>query len=174
MADGVGTSYGWGGEDLDYVGRRFGHPRSGPNALAPWGRRFAAFVIDGLLFAGPAIALVVMAVSLSTTNDVGDSVPNPVPLLLLLPLSIAYVVYVISFTAMKGQTVGKMALSIRVARIEDGMAPGWGKAVGRWFVQAAISFFPFGSVLDGAWPLWDERRQALHDKAVSTVVVSVR
>lgn len=28
-------------------------------------------------------------------------------------------------------------------------------------------------ILDGLWPLWDSRRQALHDKVVRTIVVRV-
>jgi uncharacterized RDD family membrane protein YckC len=54
----------------------------------------------------------------------------------------------------------------------------------RWLVQniaSLLSVVPFvGSfaglfpLLDGLWPLWDDKRQALHDKAARTNVVRVR
>lgn len=46
-----------------------------------------------------------------------------------------------------------------------------GNAVVRLFAQIGISMFPFGIAVDLLWPLIDERRQTLHDKAVSSFVV---
>ena len=45
----------------------------------------------------------------------------------------------------------------------------------RCLVPLAGQFVPFLSLLDGLWPLWDDKRQALHDKVAGTnVVVSPR
>ena len=36
-----------------------------------------------------------------------------------------------------------------------------------------VLFFGLFTLLDGLWPLWDPRRQALHDKIAGSVVVRV-
>jgi uncharacterized RDD family membrane protein YckC len=57
-----------------------------------------------------------------------------------------------------------------VAGLEGG---GNGLAFGRFAVAWAINLIPFGGVVDDLWPLWDERKQTLHDKAVKTLVIKV-
>jgi uncharacterized RDD family membrane protein YckC len=48
----------------------------------------------------------------------------------------------------------------------------FGTAFIRLLVQAGLSLIWIGSILDSLWPLWDERRQTLHDKAVSSYVIN--
>lgn len=111
---------------------------------------------------------------------------------LLLPVLIwsavaAFVVWAVYSSLMlrfKGATVGKMALGLAV-RLRDrpGRLP-WSAILLRLLVQQgvlltaflpavylALFWFPY---LDSLWPLWDARRQALHDKAARTNVVVVR
>lgn len=84
------------------------------------------------------------------------------------------VVYEVSLTALKGQTLGKMAMSIHVARADNGDLPGWGKATGRWALPWLLGLIPFigwiGTLLTYLSLTWDDRRQGWHDKAASTVV----
>jgi RDD family len=47
-----------------------------------------------------------------------------------------------------------------------------GAAFMRLLVRVALSFVPFLPMLDMLWPLWDERRQTLHDKAVNCYVIN--
>ena len=59
-----------------------------------------------------------------------------------------------------------------------------GTVVLRWLTQfgpsilGAIPFVGYFTgiyqLLDGLWPLWDSKRQALHDKASKTNVVRIR
>jgi uncharacterized RDD family membrane protein YckC len=84
----------------------------------------------------------------------------------------------------KGATLGKMVAGIQVRlRDQPGQLP-WSAIFARVFVQfgvgltavvplvnLALSWFP---LLDSLWPLWDKKRQALHDKAARTNVVRVR
>ena len=92
--------------------------------------------------------------------------------------------YEIAFTAVKGQTPGKMATRIRVVRAEDlfqpewGRPPSWGRSLVRWglpFVLGIPAYFvPFGNLLAFLCYLsltWDRDRQGWHDKAASTFVV---
>ena len=81
-----------------------------------------------------------------------------------------------------GQTLGKRAAGTRLVRMTDGGAVSRGQAA--WRAGFSILFAlvinlltcGFGGVLaliDPAWLLWDQRRQALHDKAARTLVIKV-
>lgn len=85
------------------------------------------------------------------------------------------------FLKRSGQTPGKAVCNISVRELERPGVPSSGAvlrrvgaAVGLFVLQALplLGFIGFiGRVLDLLWPSWDQRRQALHDKAAGTVVV---
>ena len=90
---------------------------------------------------------------------------------LLLPILVG-AAYETCFVALKGQTPGKMAVSIKVVRADNGTLPGWGPAAGRWVIPTVgylLLILP--GLLVHASLLWDDRRQGWHDKAVKTLVV---
>jgi uncharacterized RDD family membrane protein YckC len=71
-----------------------------------------------------------------------------------------------------GQTVGKMALRIRVVDRATGQPIGLGRGLLRYvvyFVLFAACLIP--GIINGLSPLWDNLRQAWHDKAVNSLVV---
>lgn len=97
----------------------------------------------------------------------------------------ATAIYEIALTALKGQTIGKMATRIQVVRAGDlfqpelGRPPLWGRSFLRWALPTALGLpglvVPFiGQVL---WLLcylslmWDRERQGWHDKIADTFVV---
>ncbi len=93
-------------------------------------------------------------------------------------------VYTIAFLSWKQATPGKLALGLRVRLRETPDLP-LATILLRWATQTGapglIALVPIvgvvGSgyaVLDGLWPLWDDKRQALHDKVAQTNVVRVR
>jgi uncharacterized RDD family membrane protein YckC len=114
---------------------------------------------------------------------------------MFLPALLVVVVYHCAMLRWKGATVGKLAVGLRVRRRE---APGtlpWSAIAIRVMVQFVIVNlltligFAAGAVgvlvviglvaalfqlADQLWPLWDRKRQALHDKAAGTNVVSIR
>lgn len=75
-----------------------------------------------------------------------------------------------------GQTIGRRACGIRAIR-EDGQPWNFGTALLREFVIKYLlfgligGFVFFGWLVDVLWPLWDERKQALHDKVIGSYVV---
>ncbi len=73
--------------------------------------------------------------------------------------------------AVKGQTLGKMAVSIKVVRADNGLVPGAGKSFGRWLIPFLLRLTFFGYFLCYLWLLWDNNRQGLHDKAAQTLVI---
>ena len=68
-----------------------------------------------------------------------------------------------------GQTLGKRATGVRVVDATTGLPIGNGRAIGRYLFALFIS----GNIcaLGYLWALWDPRKQAWHDKVVSSVVV---
>jgi uncharacterized RDD family membrane protein YckC len=87
------------------------------------------------------------------------------------------VLYEPTLIAVKGQTLGKMAMNIMVVGAADGAVPGWGKAIGRWVLPGLLTLIPniggLLSLLVYISLLWDDRRQGWHDKMGTTVVIDV-
>jgi uncharacterized RDD family membrane protein YckC len=69
-----------------------------------------------------------------------------------------------------GQTVGKLALGIRVVRFDDGGPLGWGTALLRNLYRIVSGLACFIGYL---WMLWDPEKMTWHDKWSHTVVVPV-
>lgn len=91
-------------------------------------------------------------------------------------------VYHVGMWRWRSATLGMLALGIRVGTWEQPTARlAWRPALVRWatfYGANLLGVIPLaGSVvgiyvlLAGLWPLWDARRQGLHDKAAGTVVV---
>jgi uncharacterized RDD family membrane protein YckC len=73
-----------------------------------------------------------------------------------------------------GQTPGKMVMKIAV-RTDEGRGPlGYGKAALRTIVEIVLVWLcVIPGLVDVLFPLWDPKKQTLHDKAANTVVVRV-
>ncbi|NAZ82506.1 hypothetical protein GTR02_11810, partial [Kineococcus sp. R8] len=87
-------------------------------------------------------------------------------------------VYTILFLRFLGATPGKLLCGLRVRSWDQPGPLSWGQSILRWVSRDLVSNIPFLGlfywVLDSLWPLWDTRRQALHDKPGRTVVVRAR
>lgn len=75
------------------------------------------------------------------------------------------------FTGLKGQTLGKMALGIKVVNAEGSM-PGLGIAALREIPGKIVSSIVI--CLGFLWIIWDVRKQGWHDKIAKTYVVRVK
>ena len=78
------------------------------------------------------------------------------------------VAYYAFFEGTRGQTVGKMALGIKVIDADTGGYIGVPRGIGRYFARF-LSGIVFA--LGYLWMLWDDRNQCWHDKLVRSVVV---
>jgi uncharacterized RDD family membrane protein YckC len=84
-------------------------------------------------------------------------------------LHLAY--YTLLHGGRRGQTIGNHVTSTAVRSAGGGRLT-YSQAFGRTVVKfAGLAFWWMGGILDLLWPLWDRRRQALHDKAADSVVV---
>lgn len=74
----------------------------------------------------------------------------------------------------RGSSIGQGVMKLRVMDA-NGQIPSTGTLVLRLLVQVGMAYIPFiGALLvivNALWPLWDEKKQTLHDKAVGTFVV---
>ena len=73
----------------------------------------------------------------------------------------------------RGQTPGKRVLHLKVVDQVDGFPIGGQMGLVRWFVGWVISVFTcgIGGLVDLLWPIFDSKKQTLHDKIVGSVVL---
>lgn len=79
-------------------------------------------------------------------------------------------IYYVGLTGMYGQTVGKMALRIKVIK-RDGSTPDYGVAALREIIGKLVSGIVLS--LGFIWILFDKNREGWHDKIATTWVVEV-
>lgn len=136
--------------------------------LAGIGKRFGALIIDRLIVIGPIYAL--FLISMFATMDAKGE-PNPWVFLLMIPLFLGLPVYEgLMLQHKNGQTLGKMAMRVRVVRsdgspITAGQA--WGRTGMRLILEGCISF------IDYIPAFFTQEKTALHDMVSNTRVVEV-
>jgi uncharacterized RDD family membrane protein YckC len=147
----------------------------GGTQLASYGLRLAGWLIDAILL-WVVLALVLWPLHAyrrihNTGNVHGMSLhANGVGILIPAVVVILYGMFLCGSN--RGQTLGMMIVKVRVVDANTGGPIGIGRALGRGafeYLMAAIIFIPW--VVDMLFPLWDQRRQTLHDKVTSSVVV---
>lgn len=162
--------------------------------VAGWWMRVLARFLDGLVTTVPLLLL-----GLPLIHDIVDKIRDyvdaadaadraglPIPhfntgsitrdfVLLGLIGGAVQIIYEVVLLKLCGATVGKLACGLRV-RAWDVRGPLTWAAVLKRVVsfQVATSVPQVGSLyylIDVLWPLWDSRKQALHDKVAGTAVV---
>ena len=133
-------------------------------------RRLLARILDSIII---FVAMgVVAATSIFGEDSIDIGAQGALTLLLLLIVGILYEVTLI---ALRGQTLGKMALGVRVVGADNGQNPGWGKASLRWLTPNAPAILPLvGSIITllvYLSLLWSDTRQGWHDMAAKTLVI---
>ena len=139
---------------------------------ASWGQRAGALLLDGLVIVAPffLLAFVLLLVIGPDDNSATDDSAGYGALVGIVAMIVAPFYFTLMHGRPSGQTLGKRALKIAVRREGSLASIGYGRAFGRAVI---FSLFLATSTLliDILWPLWDRRKQALHDKVVSSVVV---
>jgi uncharacterized RDD family membrane protein YckC len=164
-------------------------PGVGVVKIATIGQRFLARLIDSLLYA--VIFFILLAIGISgvstSTKQVCDSngfchdettSAGLGGFLLAMGLFAVFaLLYEWLMIGLKGQTLGKMAIGVKVLRQEDGQIPGLGKAFVRevvvWGASALCSLL---GLLMYISVFFDNtgRNQTWYDKAATTQVISVK
>lgn len=154
---------------------------------ATWGVRLGGYLIDLVIFIPVLIVLFVLFRHSHTLNVQlmsrrhGEK-RQQFSLLTVILEAILYIGYTtILCGGRRGQTVGMMAVGVRVVRGATEGTLGYGLALGRSLVEQVFRVIALLSILLGVvwlldmlWPLWDKKRQTLHDKVVGTVVLRTK
>jgi len=81
----------------------------------------------------------------------------------------------------RGQTLGMMAVGARAVRDQDRRPLGYGRGLARALMEGVLRLLGLLSpvlgliwLVDMLFPLWDKKRQTLHDKVVGSVVIRTR
>jgi uncharacterized RDD family membrane protein YckC len=138
--------------------------------LANIGRRFAAVIIDRMLF-GFAVFAAVLIVSLFVASSKSD--PEAIGFTLLGifgGLYLGMIVYEGLMLASRGQTLGKIAMKIKVVR-PDGLSITTGQAWGRTLLRSIMVSLLF--LLNYIPAFVTKEKTCLHDLVANTRVVTI-
>jgi uncharacterized RDD family membrane protein YckC len=145
---------------------------------ATWGTRALGYIIDGLLVgAGMAVLYLILGGVVASTLNLagGHGLGGGVCCMMILIFPFATLVVglynSVYLVAQRGFSIGQGVVKIKVVDGSGNLLT-QGTALIRLLVRVALSFVPLLPLLDMLWPLWDERRQTLHDKAVNCYVIN--
>jgi uncharacterized RDD family membrane protein YckC len=149
--------------DGHYVG-------AGPQ-LAEWWQRLVARIIDGLLLGCvSSIAGLAQIKRVDSGNGMEWKVQGGGFFLTILIGTLYYGL----MHGLRGQTLGKMALGLKVVKKGTAEKIEMGPSFIRALVDQLLSATCILGLLDGLWPLWDKDRQAIHDKVGGSQVIKTR
>ena len=112
--------------------------------------------------------------------DVTDLVSSTDQALLLVVTLVVHTAYIALFLRWKGATPGKLAVGLRVVPVDEGRSTAklsWATVIVRaliWTVPNLQALLIVVRVIDVLMPLWNPKRQALHDVVAKTQVVKIR
>ncbi len=163
-----------------------GGQEDAPPPYASWAIRLGGYLIDAVIFLVVLVALFLLfghahVLELHLLNRRAGHRRRTVS---ALPFVVAGLLWILYGTLLcgsrRGQTVGMMAVRVRAVRDGEPAELGYGRALGRAAFEGALRllnllFFLLGIlwVLDMLFPLWDAKRQTLHDKVAGSVVLRV-
>ena len=170
-------------------------------ALSGWWKRVLALLIDRVIISIVSLPLTFVPLKRLVTvlgdffrnvvdaAQAGSSTVPPPPtaqiqgpiLQISLTVLAVYLVYEIVLLTMFGATLGKRAVGISVRLRDKPGPPPLVAVLTRTAVKEGGSFLglvpilgylgSLFSLVDVLWPLWDDKKQAIHDKAAATNVV---
>jgi uncharacterized RDD family membrane protein YckC len=144
---------GYSGYGYQQHGYGYSYGQSSVWAYSGFWRRAGAAILDGII-----VEVVGSLLSGLLGASFGISIVN-------LVIGVAYYSYL---EGVRGQTVGKMAVGVKVVDAETAEMIGLARGIGRYFARI-LSTIVFG--LGYFWMLWDPRKQTWHDKLARSVVI---
>jgi uncharacterized RDD family membrane protein YckC len=151
---------------------------------ATWGNRVIGYIIDGVLVGGGMLLLwLVVALLFGVAGGLfgaagGTAAGQAMGSLccMMIPLFAAATLLVglynsVYLVSKRGFSIGQGVVKVKVVDA-NGNLLSQVTAFLRLVVRAGFGIIPFLPLLDLLWPLWDERRQTLHDKAVGCYVIN--
>ncbi len=140
--------------------------------LATIGQRIGARLLDGLVIGLPLTLLMFLVSDVSEDRKTIDT-----PLWAPVVATLVAALYEVVLVRMRGQTVGKRVLGIKVVRVTDGNLPDWTASVVRYLLPVVPLLVPV-PVLNIALSLTvylvavtHPLRRGWHDRAAGTLVI---
>ena len=151
-----------------YQQQGYGYSYGPAYVYAGFWPRVGAAILDGLVLSVPLaiIGAIIGAGQVNAGVSYGYS-PGTSAALNLFNTAVGVAYYAI-LEGTRGQTLGKMALGIKVVDADTSGFIGVPRGIGRYFARI-LSAIVFG--LGYLWMLWDPRKQCWHDKLVRSVVI---
>lgn len=145
---------------------------------ASWGDRAVGYIIDSLLVGAAMVVLyLVLGGFFASIVGLGGDRSGFMGGMCCLMIVIAPVATLlvgiynrVILVSQRGYSIGQGVMKLKVIDA-NGQLLTQGNAAIRLLAQVALGFIPFISVIDLLWPLWDDTRQTLHDKAVGAFVI---
>lgn len=150
-------------------------PGQQAGALAAWGTRAAAFILDALFLFGITFALTLAIAAVAGTDE--RATVETIVYAVAIPLGFLYApLLMMRRGKANGQTFGKQMMDVRVVRTGGEPVTFWNaflrQVIGQQLLMG-LTLYLYAFV-DYLWPLRDARNQALHDKIASTLVVRTK
>ena len=143
---------------------------SAPIVYGGFWRRFWACLLDGIVLG--CVSMFVYGAAIAIVRIVSPEIEDPFKALLIPQIAANTIIkafYFIYFHGLTGQTVGKLALGLKVVK-RDGDTIGFARATVR-YLGSIISFLFLGIGFFGI--AFDARKQGWHDKIAGSFVVRV-
>jgi RDD family len=150
-------------------------------ALATWGRRAWAYLIDFAVVVIPLAGIALgtgLAMARTIVRPDGSRITGDSGLgafVIIVEIIVGSIVYFGVLNGLSGRTVGMRALHLEVRDASGVGLIGFWRAAGRFGILYAALLIPLiGYFVIGAdllSPLWDRRNQAWHDKIFSSIVL---
>ena len=156
----------------------------GRPVYASWGIRVGGYLIDFVIFAAVTIVLAILmrhshTLQINYMMKRGTDRQRSISALPFLISALLYLVYGTIFCgSRRGQTVGMMAVGVRAVRDGSFARLGYTRAGVRALTEGVLRslelvnpFLILVWLIDILYPVWDQKRQTLHDKAGGSVVL---
>ena len=109
---------------------------------SPWAR-LAAVIIDGLIYAAVVVVFAIIAALTFSANQSDEEFPLAIILAATVAVIIVLIIQMV-LLGTRGQTIGKIALNIRIVDAQTGAHPGWPRLVLlRAIVNGILTGIPF-------------------------------
>lgn len=146
-------------------GPRYGYGSPPELVPADWSDRATAYLLDGAFL---VVVLIFCSVVRAMLDPSGGDPSIITMVVVVLVVVLWNRVYLQGTT---GQSVGKRVMRIQLLSERTLLPPGVARTLGRELLGFILSRIPLLGLVWGLSPLWDDRRRAWHDAALTTVVV---
>lgn len=140
---------------------------------ATWGDRVLGSIIDGIILLPVFLVLFLVCSLLLGFVHVDGWALGLATMFSAILVIIYNKIYLVGT---RGASIGQGVMKLKVVDAA-GESVSMGKAALRQIAAVGISLTPvlgtIAQIVDGLWPLWDGKRQTLHDKAADAFVVKV-